>query len=114
MTEDINRLPKWAQRRMAELERELGRARSELADTRGVHLGTNVRVYNGTLAPDTTLPPDSQIDFYMTPSPQPRTRGFRTISVRHKDARTLYVMGDISGVSIVPQSNNSFEVTLNA
>lgn len=112
MSEDIARLPKWAQAKIAALQRDLARVRDELDDTRNSHPGSNVRIDGGCIMPDTTLPPDSQVDFYLSREPH-KVEKWEVIQVRIRDGRLLVMGYGIQGLIIRPRSNNSVEVSLN-
>lgn len=111
MSEDVAKLPKWAQRRFEDLQRELAHARAELEETRSAHPQTNVRVSGYVTDPDTTLPAGSLIQFRLGNSPWSAD----VIDVRHnlRDNQRLIVRGNCTRpMAVYPSSSNTIEIGL--
>ncbi len=102
VAEDVTRLPKWAQRRIALLERSVAYHKAELAvgpegsDTFADPYGTPRPLGRGTTIVFTGGDPTS-------PSPPDR------VTVRRQDDGSLYVMCAESAV-VLPASNNTFVI----
>lgn len=116
---DISRLPKWAQNKIENLEREVCRLKILAEETATSYEGSNVKVsrfgpaINGRYDWDWGLPKDSHIDFYLTEKPEK----FRNMV----SARILHPLGRKNGVieivaqggklTIEPRSGNLVWIT---
>ncbi len=108
---DVTSLPVWAQQHIAHIQRRLDEATTRIEHLSGKHAGSNVQISSHYTYPDLTLPPDSQIDFYLG---KDRQKYRDMISVRHMRSRegVLYVQGGGGYLSVRPVVSNVVEITL--
>jgi hypothetical protein len=95
--DELNKLPKWAQRRIVSLEVGLERARDH--NRRAATGETDVFLVE--YPNDLGLPPGSQVRFMLN--------DHRWITVRHNDEGNLTVMSD-RALSILPRASNHIEL----
>lgn len=82
VTEDISRLPKWAQRKIGRLENEVASLKLALESVGKDHPGTNVKISGfSIMGPDTELPKNAEVQFYLGAGPYKQY--VNMISVRH-------------------------------
>lgn len=81
---DVTRLPKWAQERIRLLEQTIVHQTSKIDELTSAHPGSNIRMPGYHDYPDTTLPANSQVEFYLGAT---RERHEDMISVRHANQK---------------------------
>ncbi len=110
----FEKLPKWAQSRIGELEWRVASQKDKIDELSNPHPGSNVLVCGWVSYPDQTLPPDSQVEFVMGTEPANENKWRDKISVGHvrsnKGRDILRIQGDQSLI-IRCSASNSFEVT---
>lgn len=105
MEGDRSKLPKWAQRYIESLEREINQQDDHIRDISSQHPGSGVYIRQYT-RPDHTLPANTRIRFDV---PGPRgTEGYVEV---HSDRGRVEVRGS-EALIIRPNASNSASVTV--
>ena len=109
--EDVSRLPKWAQSRIATLENEVKNLRAHVEEISADHEGTNVVIDQHHVYPDVGLPESSQILFYLGKG-RDRWRDAVEIRIPRGNPERLEIRGPDSGLRIIPSSYNGVRIEL--
>jgi len=97
--EDVNRLPKWAQRKIQSLEMHLTEAKNEVLVISSKE-STDTRILRGPFDAPMNLPNRSQIEF------TPKNGKSIEVALRHDDNEGITVMASHGSLRVMPWATN--------
>jgi hypothetical protein len=110
------KLPKWAQEYIASLKQAIGQRDAEIRALSSSHPGSNVALQQLADMPETTLPPNSRVVFYMEPDRPDNKRFLRDgIHVYHSDSAygpELYISTNGGRLTVLPSASNSVRLRI--
>lgn len=113
MTGDVKRLPKWAQAKIADLERDIVLLKGKIEDRDSFiakdYGGSNVKIWGGMdRRSDWDLPIDCAVDFYPRGYTGSRYQGGINVSPRHEKTGKLRIASNSGAIYVEPIATNCY------